>query len=125
MRRVNTMKIQLTNEEIEAVKDSIKHWEKDIRDRFKKGDSIIGTSTPFIWSSDSSIVMMYEENCALCLLVKWKNSSGYKFCMNCAYFKKYRITCTDLKKGKWNKFRDNPTLKNCNKMIEALENILE
>lgn len=126
MMRFNTMKLQLTNDEIKAVKDSVKHWKKDIRDRLEKGDLILTDYFPYIWSSDNSAVKMYDENCALCLLLKNNNVYGFKFCTDCVYYKKYGVFCTGLNNtGAWENFRQNPTLRTCNKMIKALENILE
>lgn len=125
MRRFNTMRLQLTNDEIEAVESSIAHWKKDIRNRLEKGDSILTDYVIYVWSSDNSTVKMYEDNCALCLLLKNKNVSGLKFCIDCAYYKKYDVGCTNRYTGVWENFRRNPTLRNCDKMIESLEKILE
>ena len=124
------MKHKLTNEEIKAVEDSIEHWEEDIRKKLLNGDTI-NNSFPKSWNTkteggiiNTRTVKMYDDSCPLCLLVK-RDNSGYRICFRCSFYKKHKYYCTDTTFGEWHVFDCNPTLKNCNKMIKALKDILK
>jgi hypothetical protein len=109
-------KLRLTKKEIEAVKDSIRHWKEDIRAQFLSGD-VIEQGPTAIWRDAGLIVLDGGNACPLCTLTG-------PDCIGCPYNKKYGHDCDD-EKGHWNKWRIHKTLKYCNLMIKALERILE
>ena len=113
---MKTNKPKLSKEEIEAVKASILHWQKDIEKPLLAGQEIaIGNFDCLIWKSTKAPVECYSKHCPLCILGKNK-------CEPCSYMKKYKKSCDDLA---WYRWRKNPTLQNCKRMIKALERILE
>ena len=105
-------KPKLTKKEIAAVLKSIKHWKRDIRARFLKGDK---ASNNLSWESDGSSVKCGSNYCALCKL------GG---CEICPYYKHWGFECFVFIKGHWLKFTKNPSLETCDGMIESLWEIL-
>lgn len=114
------MKLKLSKKEIKAVKDSIKHWEKDIQAPLLKGDKI--DEKGIRWISTGQRVKFSEEDCPLCRFANEKSPFDFDACLVCPYFKKYGNSCDEKH---WLKFVHNPNLRNCNTMIRALEMILE
>ena len=114
--------MKFTKEEIKAVKESIKHWKKDIEKPLLEGQKIIKNENGFlvwlVWENTDTIVKCYGKHCPLCKLVA-KND---KDCFACPYLIKHKETCFSLH---WSMWKQKPTLRTCQKMIKALEEILK
>ena len=104
----------MTPAALQSVRDSVTHWQTDIRARLLTGDMIIASGHTLGWILDGAEVKMWSEHCPLCIYVN-------EVCELCPYTLHHGERCNEV----WAAFRVNPTLENCDKMIAALEAILE
>lgn len=112
-------KLKLDEAAVEAVKDSIAHWKRDIQAKLKAGIKIKGTweyRKGLIWEDDKTSVLCCGDDCRLCRIYQTRD------CPACPYRLKYGMSCSSLH---WRQFIKNPCLETCNGMIKALENILK
>lgn len=98
-----------------ALKKSIKHWQKDIINRFEKGDRAYWNICLLQWISDDSLVKCYNKSCALCTLF-YRNR-----CNKCPYYIYYG---NSYEIGHWGKFSKKPTKRNAIAMCDSLQQIL-
>ncbi len=108
-----------TNKEIvQAIKESIKHWQDDIRKPFEAGDSIITyLGIGRIWKLSKTKPRYRADSCALCKLFNER-------CKNCAFQQYYERRCSS-DASKWEQFNLTPTLENANAVIEELKELLK
>lgn len=111
-------KLKLSAKEIKAVKDSIKHWQRDILKPLQDGNKI---DSYHHWVKGEKPVMFHGSDCALCDLRRQRKSNS---CESCSYFEKYGYACS-APNGTWYKFYMNSNLRTCKAMIKALEDILK
>lgn len=116
------MKMKLTKREIRAVEASIRHWKKDIQAKLLKGIKI--NCAHMEWADTGKEVKCYEEYCSLCRLA-FNSTVVDEPCELCPYHRRHGFHCADNEKGHWQKFQNRPNLQTCNRMIRALEKILE
>ena len=128
------MKLVLTDVERQAVSDSIKHWEEDIKKHFENGDSVIfwgDDSEKTEWKNTGKKVLCYTSDCPLCLLSKTGHGYTDEDCDYCLYKIKYGNSCDEDfdgdtgQKEAWAEWISNLCLETCNTMIKKLQGILE
>lgn len=115
-----------TTEEIEAIKLSIKHWEKDILRRFyipfnRVLEPKFNRRPRWLFFLDE--VKMSGDDCPLCEKYGKTTPRRIDRCMSCPYVKYYSYRC-DSENGEWRTFKDCPTKQNCKNMITALKKML-
>lgn len=111
--------IKLRKREIESVKESIEHWEKDIIVPMEqKGYSIDHYKYFTLNGSCKGKVPMFGKDCQMC---KDFADSVDGECFHCPYYKFYKCKCTE---NHWTVFKNYPTLKNAKQMRDALKTIL-
>ena len=122
------MAIDVKNErEVQAVKESIKHWEEDIIQPLRKGRVITHHSWSLVWADNLKRVPYTSKDCPLCDAYLDKEVSdeedSEECCEHCPYYQHYAFTC-DAHSGYWTKFRNDPSLENAEEMKSALLKIL-
>lgn len=127
--------IPLTDEERNAVYDSIEHWQRDILEPFLHG--AIGVTGPcgpmFIYSTsdgdfDYNYIKDRDDYCPLCALMYSKNTG----CGKCPYYRMYGESCDggivlhhNYSVASWKRFHSHPTRLNAEAMIAELRAIVD
>lgn len=114
-------KSRWTEEEEKAIKDSIKHWEKDIVAPLREGRKIIEQGHSLVWEDTKKKVHCMDLHCPLCQMMS-KNES--RCSDGCPYYVHYDFSCDIAKDGHWAKFREKPNLKTAVGMVNALKKLL-
>ena len=114
-------KSRWTEEEEKAIKDSIKHWEKDIVAPLCEGRKIIEQGYSLVWEDTKKKVHCMDLHCPLCHMVG-KNES--RCSDGCPYYVHYDFSCDMTGDGHWAKFREKPNLKTAVGMVNALKKLL-
>lgn len=117
-------------EVIEAIKKSIRHWEKDVIFKYAVGDRVVGCPGSYMWKSDRSPLRIYTGDCNLCLFFY-----NQYFCLNCPYYKTFGHFCFSPDKGgsinkpvtfgHWFRFNTKPSRRTAERMRNALIRVLK
>lgn len=146
------MKIELTEQEIDAVKEGIAHWDNDIIDNFRNGGVIIRNCFYRIYGavkyngqlSYNDLIWYFGEDhidtgmevkctsdyCALCKLFYEENDDSDN-CPNCPYKKHYGFICDNWDdenndpKGHWSIFIKHKNIKTALGMRNSLARIID
>lgn len=105
----------MKKDNLQAIRDSVRHWMLDIRRPFLKGDRIIKGNFPnyidMQWVLSKLAVKRYDVDCALCRLVD-------DYCPSCSLLK---ITGGCKKhESAFRAFLDNPNLQTSTDIIRDL-----
>lgn len=110
--------MRLSEKQKKAIRASVRHWQKDIIDRFKIGDSVGERSSLYNrWKSGAII----KDSSAWCELCRGYAAVGGTDCDRCPYFKFYGHNCTA---GHWGQWWANSCLENAEAMRDALKAML-
>ena len=101
---------------LQAIRDSIRHWMLDIRRPLKNGDTILFLADEefFVWSSSHKIVPCDGEDCDLCKI------NDRSDCTGCP-LEKNGMSC-EKNNSPYNIFYNLPNLKSATGMVNALVN---
>ena len=114
--------MKLRNKEIQAIQDTIDHWENDIRSKLLKGMNISVSRNGMLKWSDGKIVRCYAKDCAMCR-ISLKPDKALN-CSICPYYRYHGEKCDD-RNSRWAAFATYPCLETCDKMIASLNELLE
>jgi hypothetical protein len=110
----------MKKETINAINESIEHWETDILQPLLEGDELVpDNSGSLLWTSTCLLVPIGRCACSLCNLFYWKENT----CENCPLFKAGKGCCEN--NSTYDKFYKKPTIKNAKAMIKALKDLLK
>src|SRR3989304_450631 len=112
---------------VEAVENSIKHWEVDVYVPLVRGDKIVFDGW-WVWKLTGEKIRLGMDDCDLCKAAAISPISPIQlyfgnYCKTCPYKIYFKIDCFN-KKSHYRRFYDNPNKKNCLKMIKALKELL-
>lgn len=110
-------KLELNWVAIDALKKSIRHWEKDIIKPLREGRKIYIPNMS--WKDTGKKLKYRGEHCELCRVYG-------DDCRNCPYYLSYGHVCDfhGVNEGHWVKFSHNPSLRTAVAMKKSLERIL-
>ncbi len=108
----------MSREEIGEIKDSIKHWQRDILKPLQKGRKTMYKKGGYFlrWKDTLQVVPVYGDYCPLCEYTK-------ECCSICPLAIK-DLGCNDAG-SPWRKFINRHTVQNAQKMIDALKSLLK
>lgn len=111
----------LNEKELKAIRVSIEHWEKDVREKLLQGERIKCDPRGNLRWGDGSLVQCYAKYSALCRL--FLTTVPDISCNRCPYYR-YHGTICDERTSAWFEFVTEPTLASCNRMIASLKALL-
>jgi hypothetical protein len=114
--------MKLNNKEIQAIQDTINHWEKDIRSNLLKGLNISVSRNGLLRWKNRKTVNCYAKDFAMCQ-ISLKPDKTLN-CSICPYYRYHGETCDD-RDSQWFAFATNPCLETCENMITSLNELLE
>lgn len=113
--------MDLNEKELQTIRDTIDHWEKDIREKLLQGERInCGPRGQLRWA-DGSPVKCFAQHSALCRMFVTTDRDIY--CDRCPYCRYHGISCNE-RTSAWFEFVNEPTLDACNRMIDSLKDLL-
>ena len=115
----------LTPHERMVIVESIKHWQNDIINRFKHGQTIKKKEnyTYLMFWSDGSQLEDTSDRCPLCRMFMLSGKTSDHHCARCPYYRRYGYSC-DSTQGHWFTWTKKRILQNAEAMRDALKDLL-